>query len=186
MIESFLGVHPDLDDSNFVASTATIIGDVSLGSETSVWFGAVIRGDVNWIRIGERSNVQDQVVVHVTKRTAPTIVGSMVSIGHRAVVHGCTIGDRVLLGIGCIILDHVEIGVDCIVGAGAVVTPGTVVPPRSLIVGVPGRVVRELSDEEVNGIATNAENYLKYSRVYRGIDRPDLNPFYDPRVSTER
>jgi carbonic anhydrase/acetyltransferase-like protein (isoleucine patch superfamily) len=179
MIESFLGVSPRLDTTNFVASNATVIGDVRLGIDTSVWFGAVIRGDVNWIRIGECSNVQDHAVVHVTHGSAPTRIGSYVSVAHRAVIHGCTVGDRVLLGIGCVVLDHAEIGSDCIVGAGAVVTPRMVIPPRSLVTGVPARVVRSLSDKEVHSVHRNAENYVRYSRIYRGVEVPDENPFYE-------
>ncbi len=179
MIESFLGVQPVLDESNFIAPNAVVIGDVTLGKDTSVWFGAVVRGDVNWIRLGDYCNVQDQAVVHVTHGTAPTRIGSYVSIAHGAVVHGCTIGDRVLLGIGCVILDHAEVGSDCMVGAGAVVTPRTVIPARSLVMGVPARVVRELTEPEVESIRRNAENYVRYSQIYRGIDVPEVNPYYD-------
>jgi carbonic anhydrase/acetyltransferase-like protein (isoleucine patch superfamily) len=179
MVEAFLGIHPRLDESNFVAPTATVIGDVTVGRESSIWFGAVLRGDVNWIRIGECSNVQDNAVVHVTHRTAPTEIGSYVTIGHQAVVHGCTVQDRVLLGIGCVILDGAEIGSDTIVGAGAVVTPMTVIPPGSLVVGVPAKVVRTLSEEEKTGIRQNAENYVRYSRIYLGLERPERNPFYE-------
>ncbi|MDX1740288.1 MAG: gamma carbonic anhydrase family protein [Rhodothermales bacterium] len=179
MIDSFLGTSPRLDATNFVAPNAIVIGDVTLGSDSSVWFGAVIRGDVNWIRIGDCSNVQDHAVVHVTHGTAPTRIGSYVSVAHRAVIHGCTIRDRVLLGIGCIVLDHAEVGPDCIVGAGAVVTPRTVIPPRSLVTGVPARVVRSLTDEEVESIRRNAENYVRYGRIYRGVEVPDGNPFYE-------
>ena len=179
MIESFLGTHPILDESNFVAENAILVGDVTLGRDTSIWFGAVVRGDVNWIHIGGGSNVQDHAVVHVTHRTAPTKIGSFVSIAHQAVVHGCTIADRVLLGIGCIVLDHAEIGSDTIVGAGAVITPRTIIPPRSLVMGVPARVVRTLDDDEVESIRRNAENYVMYSRIYRGLELPSENPFYD-------
>ena len=179
MVEPFLGMHPRLDESNFVAPSATVIGDVTVGRESSIWFGAVLRGDVNWIRIGECSNVQDNAVVHVTHRTASTEIGSYVTIGHQAVVHGCTVHDRVLLGIGCVILDGAEIGSDTMVGAGAVVTPMTVIPPGSLVVGVPAKVIRPLSEEEKAGIQRNAENYVRYSRIYLGLERPDRNPFYE-------
>ncbi len=181
MIQSFLGTGPEVHESVFVADSAAVIGDVRVGRDSTVWFGAVIRGDVNWIEIGESTNVQDLAVVHVTNRTAPTRIGSFVTVAHRAVVHGCTIRDRVLLGIGSIVLDGAEIGSDCIVGAGAVVTARTIVPPRSLVMGVPARVVRELTDEEVNGVLRNAQNYVRYGRIYRGVDSPGLNPFYTPR-----
>ena len=185
MIEPFLNVHPQVDDSNFIADSAVVIGDVCLGRNTSIWFGAVVRGDVNWIRIGEGSNVQDQAVVHVTHGTAPTEIGAQVSIAHGAVIHGCRIEDRVLLGIGCVVLDHAHIGSDSIVGAGAVVTPRTNIPPRSLVMGVPARVVRALTDEEVDSVRRNAENYVRYSRIYLGLETPDVNPFYDGSILPE-
>ncbi len=179
MIRPFLNAYPVFDDSNFIASSAEVIGDVQLGEGASIWFNATVRGDVNWIRIGRASNVQDNAVVHVTNRTAPTRIGDEVTIGHSAVVHGCTIEDRVLVGIGSVILDHAVIGSDSIVGARALVTGRTVIPPRSLVLGSPARVVRSLTEEEVESIRRYAENYLKYSAIYRGEVRPERNPFYD-------
>lgn len=178
MIHPFLDAWPVYDDSNFIAPSAQVIGDVTLGSESSVWFNATVRGDVNWIRIGSCSNVQDNAVVHVMKGTAPTLIGDWVTIGHSAVVHGCTVEDRVLIGIGSVTLDHAEIGSDTIVGARALVTSGTRIPPRSLVLGSPAKVVRELTDEEVASIRQYAENYLRYSAIYRGVERPKRNPFY--------
>ncbi len=179
MTEPFLGTSPQFDDSVFIADTARVIGDVRLGSESSVWFGAVLRGDVNRIRIGARSNVQDNAVVHVTNRTAPTTIGDRVTVGHSAVVHGCTVEDDVLVGIGAVILDHAIIGHDSLVGARALVTGGLRIPPRSLVLGTPARVVRELTEEEILQVHEFARNYVRYARIYRGVDRPDSNPFYE-------
>lgn len=178
MIREFLGASPSLLGTNFVADSADIIGDVTLGKFSSVWFNVTIRGDVNWIRIGERSNVQDNCCIHVTHETAPTSIGNDVTIGHGAIVHGCTIRDRVLVGMGAIILDHADIGSDCIIGAGALVTSRTVIPPRSMVLGSPAKVVRSLTEAEVETIQYFANNYVRYSSVYLGIEKPAVNPFY--------
>lgn len=183
MIRSFLNRSPQYDESNYIAPSAEVIGDVSLGRGTSVWYNVTIRGDVNWIRIGEESNVQDNAVIHVTNRTAPTEVGNRVSIAHGAILHGCTVEDNVLVGIRATILDHAVIGRDCIVGAHALVTGRIKIPPRSLVLGMPARVVRPLTDEEVASIANNAKKYLRYSAIYRGAEKPEVNPFYEPRAS---
>lgn len=180
MTEPFLGARPVVDATAFIAESARVIGDVHLGPESSVWFGAVIRGDVNRIRIGAATNIQDNAVVHVTNRTAPTTIGDRVTVGHSAVVHGCTVENDVLVGIGAVILDHAVIGHDSLVGARALVTGGMRVPPRSLVLGSPARVVRSLTDEEVVQVHAYARNYVTYARIYRGIERPDVNPFYDP------
>ena len=178
MIQSFIHRSPSIDESNFIAETAAVIGDVTLGSDTSVWFSASVRGDVNRIRIGNRSNIQDNVVVHVTHHTAPTSIGDNVTVGHSAIIHGCTVQDRVLVGMGAIILDHADIGSDTIIGAGALITGGVVIPPRSLVLGSPAKVVRTLTDEEVASIMDYANNYVRYKNVYLGHDKPDTNPFY--------
>jgi carbonic anhydrase/acetyltransferase-like protein (isoleucine patch superfamily) len=180
MIHAFLGVLPVYDSTNFIAPSADVIGDVTLGRGASVWFNATVRGDVNWIRIGEATNVQDNAVIHVTNRVAPTEIGARVTVGHSAIVHGCTVEDNVLVGMGAILLDHAVVGTESIVGAGALVTGGTRIPPRSLVLGKPARVVRSLSEEEVDGIAQYAANYLKYSALYRGEEVPEENPFYQP------
>lgn len=179
MIKSFLGVDPEYDHTNYIAETAVVIGDVTLGTEASVWHHCTLRGDVNWIRIGERTNVQDHTVVHVTHGTAPTDIGADVTIGHGAIIHGCTIQDEVLIGMGATVLDHAVIGRHSIVGARALVTKNTEVPPRSLVLGQPAEVVRDLTDEEVASIREGAENYRRYSAVHDGRDRPDSNPWYD-------
>ena len=166
MLLSYKGKTPKLHETVYVEASARIIGDVIIGAYASVWFNAVVRGDVNYIRIGERTNVQDNSVLHVTKDVYPLIIGSDVTIGHNAVLHGCIVKDRCLIGMGSIILDDAEIGEDTIVGAGALVTERTKVPPKSLILGAPARVVRKLSGEEVERILTAAKNYLEYTQNY--------------------
>jgi carbonic anhydrase/acetyltransferase-like protein (isoleucine patch superfamily) len=179
MIRPFLDAYPRFDDSNFIASSAEVIGNVTLGHEASIWFQAVVRGDVNWIRIGDGSNVQDGAVVHVTHETAPTDIGAGVTIAHNVTVHGCHLEDDVLVGMGATVMDHATVGTESIVGAGALVTGGTEIPPRSLALGQPAEVARELSDAEVERIRENAEHYRRYSAIYRGDDEPDENPFYE-------
>lgn len=179
MIKSFLGAEPEYDDSNYIAETAAVIGDVTLGPDASIWHHCTVRGDVHWIRIGEGTNVQDNTVVHVTHGTAPTDIGADVTIGHGAIIHGCTIRDEVLIGMGATILDHAVIGTHSIVGARALVTKHTDVPPRSLVLGQPAEVVRELTDEEVASIQEGADNYRRYSAVHDGREQPGTNPWYD-------
>ncbi len=181
MIHSFIGRTPVLGERAFVADTATLTGDIVAGDDTGFWFGAVLRGDVNWIRIGDRTNIQDNAVVHVTHHSAPTHIGSGVTVGHGAIVHGCTIEDDVLIGMGSIILDKAVVGHDSIVGAGALVTGGTVIPPRSMVFGNPARIVRRLTDEEVESIGHYARNYVRYKNIQLGIEVPKENPFYTPK-----
>lgn len=178
MIRSFIDKYPSFDDTNFIAPSAEVIGDVTLGAKSSVWFNATLRGDVNWIQVGEASNIQDNAVVHVTKGKAPTAIGDYVTVGHGAVVHGCTIADNVLVGMGAVVMDHAEVGRNTIIGARALVTARTEIPPRSLVLGSPAEVVRELTEEEVSSIRTYADNYLRYSRIHRGDEEPEENPFY--------
>ncbi len=166
MIRTFQGITPTIPKSCFIEATAVVIGDVVIGEECSAWFHAVIRGDVNYIRIGRRTNVQDLSMLHVTHDTAPLVIGDEVTIGHHVVLHGCTIKDRVLIGMGAIIMDGAVIGEDSIVGAGALVTEGTVVPPKSLILGAPARVKRPVSDKELVWIRESAQNYVDYARQY--------------------
>lgn len=166
MIRTFQGIKPTIPDSCFVEDTAVVIGDVVMGEDCSVWFNAVIRGDVNHIRIGNRTNVQDLCMLHVTHDTHPLIIGNEVTIGHSVVLHGCTIKDRVLVGMGAIVMDGAVIGEDSVVGAGALVVEGTVVPPKSVILGSPGRVRRGVSDAELAWIKESAANYVKYASQY--------------------
>ena len=178
MIQDFIGQFPQFDDSNFIAETAAVIGDVHLGKDVSIWFGASLRGDVNRIRIGERSNIQDNAVVHVTHHTAPTTIGKGVTVGHSAIVHGCTIEDDVLVGMGAIILDKAVIGERSIIGAGALVTGGVNIPPGSLVLGSPAKAVRPLTPEEIESIYEYSKNYVSYKNIYLGVDKPTQNPFY--------
>lgn len=161
------GLSPRVAPSAFVAGTAVVAGDVTVGAESSLWFGAVVRGDVEPIRIGRRTNLQDLVVVHVTGGRGPAVIGDGVTVGHRAVIHGCTIHDDSLVGIGAIVLDGAEVGPESMVGAGALVPPGMRVPPRTLALGVPAKVVRELTDEDVESIRRSAETYVTLRLEYR-------------------
>jgi carbonic anhydrase/acetyltransferase-like protein (isoleucine patch superfamily) len=178
MIYEFLKSTPQFDDTVFVAPSADIIGDVTLGQESSVWFNVTIRGDVNYIQIGDRSNVQDNVCIHVMNQTGPTIIGNEVTIGHGAVVHGCTINDRVLIGINATILDKVVIEPDVIVAAGTLVPPGKTLESGYMYMGSPAKRARKLTDEELASIPKYAANYVKYSRAYQQKDQYDENPFY--------
>lgn len=166
MIRTFQGVKPTIAPTAFIEDTAIVIGDVVIGEDSSVWFQAVVRGDVHSIRIGARTNIQDLSMLHVTHDTHPLVIGDDVTVGHRVVLHGCTIGNRVLVGMGAIIMDGAVIGEDCVVGAGALVTEGTRVPPKSLILGAPAKVKRAVTDQELAWIKQSAENYVMYSRQY--------------------
>ncbi|MBK9239313.1 MAG: gamma carbonic anhydrase family protein [Acidobacteria bacterium] len=167
-LRKYLGTFPVVAPGAFVDETAQVIGDVVIGAESSVWMQVVIRGDVNYIRIGDRTNVQDGSVVHVQNETHPTVIGNDVTIGHGAVVHGCTIHDRVLIGMGAIILNGAIIGEDSIVAAGTLVTERTVIPPRSMVMGSPGKVRRPLTDAEVATILEFSGNYVRYRLDYMG------------------
>ena len=171
MIRTFQGIKPTIPQSCFIEETAVIIGDVVMGEECSAWFHAVIRGDVNYIRIGNRTNVQDLCMLHVTHDTHPLIIGDDVTIGHHVVLHGCTVQNRVLVGMGAIIMDGAVIGEDSVVGAGALVTEGTIVPPKSLILGSPAKVKRPVTEQELAWIRESAQNYIRYSRQY--LTEPD-------------
>lgn len=160
-------IAPRIGRDVFVADSAAVIGEVELGDDASVWFGAVLRGDYRPIRIGPRTNVQDNAVLHITQARGPTIVGTDVTIGHSAVVHACTIGDRCLIGIGSIILDGAIIGEESFIGAGTLVTPDTVIPPHSFVIGRPGKVVRAIGDEEIIRIRESAAHYVSFARDFR-------------------
>lgn len=167
----FRGKLPEIHPTVYVAPTASVIGDVVVGPESSLWFGAVVRGDVFHIRVGARSNVQDNCVLHVTHDSNACIVGDEVTVGHAAVLHGCTVRDRVLVGMGAIVLDEADIGSDTIIGAGALVTMGAKIPPRSLVLGRPARVVRPLTDEEVARIHEAARLYVGFRGEFLGEPR---------------
>jgi gamma-carbonic anhydrase len=166
MLRPYRGRLPVVHPTAYVDASAQVIGDVEIGAESSVWMNAVVRGDVNTIRIGDRSNVQDGTVVHVMHETHPTRIGDDVTIGHAAIVHGCTIGNRVLIGMGATLLNGAVIGDDSIVAAGTLVTEGFVVPPRSLVMGSPGKVRKTLADEDVAAILEYAANYVRYKKDY--------------------
>ncbi len=169
MIAAFGERAPAIDPTAIVLEGATVIGRVILGAESSVWFGAIVRGDVDDVTIGRRSNVQDRAVIHVTTRRWETRIGDEVTIGHAAVLHGCTVHDRVLIGIGAIVLDGAEVGSDCMIGAGALVTPGTKIPSGHLAVGSPARVKRPLEQGELDHLKRSAANYVMLSAHYRKL-----------------
>jgi carbonic anhydrase/acetyltransferase-like protein (isoleucine patch superfamily) len=158
-LDKFLRKKPKLGQGVYIASTATIIGDVTLGAHSSVWYGAVLRGDINYIRVGHHSNIQDNAVLHLAD-DFPCIVGNWVTVGHGAIVHACKVGDEVLVGMGAVILDGAVIGKQSLIGARALVTQGTKIPPGSLVLGAPAKVVRKLSQEERAGLKWWAEKYV--------------------------
>jgi len=166
MIRPYQGKTPLVPDSCYVDRSAQLIGDVTLGEHASVWMNAVLRGDVNSIRIGARSNVQDCAVLHGMRYLYPIIVGEMVTIGHNATVHGCVLEDQVLVGIGATILNNARIGEGSIIAAGAVIPEQTIIPPNSLVAGVPGKIRRTLGDADRALILKYAQNYLDYTAIY--------------------
>jgi carbonic anhydrase/acetyltransferase-like protein (isoleucine patch superfamily) len=166
MIRSYRGVKPIIPERCYVDVSAQVLGDVILGAQASVWMNAVVRGDVNAIRIGAGSNVQDCAVLHGMKDLYPVIIGERCTIGHNATVHGCVLEDEVLVGIGAVILNDAHIGTGSIIAAGAVIPEHTVIPPRSLVAGVPGKVRREITDEDHKLILMYANNYLGYTKNY--------------------
>ncbi len=166
MIRPFRGVHPQIHPSAFIEESAQIIGDVHIGEQSSVWFNATLRGDVFHIRIGNRTNIQDGTVIHVSGGTHATILEDEVTVGHNATLHGCYIERGSLIGIGAIVMDGVRVGSQSLVAAGSLLSPGTQVPPRSLVMGTPARVKRSLSDEEVQSLDVFWQNYIEYTRLY--------------------
>ena len=166
MIRSFRGIHPQIHPTAFIAESAQIIGDVHVGEQASVWFGTVARADMFYIRIGDRTNVQDNCVLHTRTGEKPTILEDEVTVGHSVTLHGCYVEHGSLIGIGSIVLDDVRVGAQSLVAAGSLISPGTIIPPRSLVMGSPGRVKRPLTDEEVAGLARYWQNYVEYSLAY--------------------
>lgn len=162
------GVMPELGKNCFVAPNATVVGDVVTGDDCSIWFNAVVRGDVNSIRIGNKVNIQDGAVIHCTYQKTKVSLGNNVSVGHNAIVHGCTVEDNVLIGMGAIVMDNCEIGSNTIIAAGAVVTEGTKVPSGCIFAGVPAKKVKDISQELIHGeINRIANNYLMYSGWFK-------------------
>jgi carbonic anhydrase/acetyltransferase-like protein (isoleucine patch superfamily) len=169
MILTLAGRTPRVGESVYIAPSADVIGDVELADNSSIWFQCVLRGDIEPIRVGLNSNIQDGTVIH-TMMGAPTIVGNWVTVGHQATLHGCTIGDHCLIGMGAVLLNHVQVGEGSIVAAGALVAENTVIPPRSLYMGVPARFKRAVSDEDLEYINMHATNYLRYKKDYLALE----------------
>jgi gamma-carbonic anhydrase len=167
LLKAYRGVNPQIGDGCFLAENATVIGDVILGARVNIWYGAVIRADVGYVRIAEGANLQDLCCVHMTKHRSNTIIEEHASIGHSAIVHGAIVGAGALIGMGVILMDDVKIGEESLVGAGSLVTEGTVIPPRSLALGRPARVIRSLSAEEVGAGRRTAERYLGLAEEHR-------------------
>ncbi|HEY5677645.1 MAG TPA: gamma carbonic anhydrase family protein [Myxococcales bacterium] len=167
MIRPFGAKRPLLGEGAFVAETASVIGDVIIGARSSIWYGAVLRGDVEKIRIGDETSIQDNTVIHVDSSGFETVVGDRVTVGHSVVLHGCRIGHRALIGIGSIVLNGAEVGDDSMIGAGSLVTPGTRIPPGVLALGSPARVKRPLTDEEKRHVQEGVENYIRLCREHR-------------------
>jgi carbonic anhydrase/acetyltransferase-like protein (isoleucine patch superfamily) len=169
MILSFENQTPRLAEGVFVAQDAIVLGDVTLGRDSSVWFGAVVRGDIHSISVGERTNIQDRSVLHVTGGEHPAQLGDDVTVGHAAVIHGCRIGSRCLVGIGAIVLDGVEVGEGSVIGAGSLLPPGKIYPPRSLVMGCPGSARREVTEAELKWIVQSAQNYVALARRHAAM-----------------
>ncbi|MEA2204432.1 MAG: hypothetical protein QOE77_1208 [Blastocatellia bacterium] len=167
MIRPFRGVQPQIHETAYVDQSAQVIGDVHMGAESSVWCNAVLRGDMYYIRIGDRTNVQDNCVIHTRTGEKPTILEDQVTVGHSVTLHGCYVEHGSLIGIGSIVLDDARIGAQSLIAAGSLISPGTIIPPRSLVMGVPGRVKRPLTDEEVASLDLFWQNYVTYSKMYR-------------------
>jgi carbonic anhydrase/acetyltransferase-like protein (isoleucine patch superfamily) len=167
IFRGFQGVWPKAAASVYVADTARVIGDVELAEEVSVWYGSVLRGDVGSIRVGARTNIQDLSMLHMSSGISSTVIGEEVTIGHRVVIHGALIGDGALIGMGAILLDNCEIGAEALVAAGSIITAGTKVPPRTLVVGTPGKVVRDLKEDEWQQGRLLAARYVEVAKAHQ-------------------
>ncbi len=167
MLRSHRAGFPRVDPTAFVDDSAQVIGAVEIGADSSVWMNVVIRGDINRIHLGARTNIQDGSVIHVMRDTHPTLIGDEVTVGHAAILHGCVVEDRCLIGMGAIVLNGVVVGTGSIIAAGTLVAEGTTIPPGSLVMGSPGRVRRSTTDEEAASIQRYAEHYVSYKREYQ-------------------
>lgn len=165
MIASLGNLKPSIGKGTFVATNASVIGDVMMGDQCSVWFSAVIRGDSNSIKIGNRTNIQDLALLHIDSTHGLTI-GDEVTIGHRAILHGCSVGNRVLIGMGAIVMNGAQLGDECIIAAGALVSEGKIIPPRTLVMGMPGKVVREITADELSFLTKSADIYAENGQRY--------------------
>lgn len=166
IVRAYDGKRPRLGQSVFLAENATLIGDVEIGNDCSIWYGAVLRADVQAIRVGSRTNIQDNCTIHVTNEDWPTIIAEEVTMGHGVIAHGCTIRRGALIGMGSRILDGAEIGEQALIGAGALVSEGTKIPPRTLVLGMPARVKRPLTDDELTRLTLSWQNYVGYKDKY--------------------
>jgi carbonic anhydrase/acetyltransferase-like protein (isoleucine patch superfamily) len=166
-VRPFRGIQPKIAEGVYIADTARIIGDVEIGADSSVWFGSVLRGDVGAIRIGARTNIQDLSMLHMSFGISNTVIGDEVTVGHNVIIHGGVIGDGALIGMGAILLDNCEIGAEALIAAGTLITIGTKIPPRTLVVGQPGKVVRELRDDEWLQGRQLAARYVEVARAHR-------------------
>jgi carbonic anhydrase/acetyltransferase-like protein (isoleucine patch superfamily) len=167
IVRAYAGVRPRIHPDAWIAPGAVVVGDVEIGADSSVWYAAVVRGDVHAVRIGARTNLQDGAVLHVTRDRFACVLGDEVTVGHRAVVHGCRVGDGALIGIGAIVLDGADVGEEALVGAGALVTPGTRIPARWIALGAPARPVRELLPDEIETQRRRALEYVETARRHR-------------------
>jgi gamma-carbonic anhydrase len=173
MLVPYRGRLPQVDPAAVIQDSAQIIGDVIIGAQSSVWFNAVIRGDVHYIRIGARTNIQDNVTIHVTRDGWPTLIGDDVTVGHGAIIHGCRIGDRCLVGMGAIVMDGAAIGTECLIAAGSLVTPGTEIPPAQLVVGRPAKIARSLRPDELAYLKDSAEHYAAHAAHFTSAATPE-------------
>jgi carbonic anhydrase/acetyltransferase-like protein (isoleucine patch superfamily) len=166
MLLAFQNTTPRTDSSSYIVESALVIGDVTIGAESSIWFNAVIRGDVNYIKIGKRTNIQDGCVLHVAREKYPLIIGDEVTVGHNATLHACTIESRCLIGMGATVMDGSNIGENCIIGAGSLVTPNTVIEPGNMVMGSPAKVKRILTGNEIHSIIKSASHYVNDIKSY--------------------
>jgi gamma-carbonic anhydrase len=166
VLRSFNDIRPRVHATALITDDAIVIGDVEIGEDASVWFGSVVRGDVNYIRIGARTNIQDMTVIHVSSNTHATVIEEEVTVGHRVVLHGCHVERGCLIGIGAILMDGVRVGEQSLVAAGTLLTPGTIIPPRSMVMGSPGRVKRELTEDELAYLDRSWRNYVELKAKY--------------------
>ncbi len=170
MIKQFNSIDPKIHETAFIAENAVVIGDVEIGEDASVWFGCVVRGDVNYIRIGARTNIQDLTMIHVSSKTHPTVLEEEITVGHQVTLHGCYVERGCLIGIGAILMDGVRVGAYSLVAAGSLLTPGTQIPPRVLVMGSPAKVKRELTEDELAYLDKSWQNYVELKRQYFTAD----------------
>ncbi|MEQ1923545.1 MAG: gamma carbonic anhydrase family protein [Pyrinomonadaceae bacterium] len=166
-ILDFKGTTPKIHDSVYLANDVFVIGDVEIAEDANVWFGSVIRGDVSYIRIGARTNIQDMTMIHVSSDFGPTTIAEEVTVGHRVTLHGCHVERKCLIGMGATVMDHARIGEQTVIGAGSLVSPGTIIPPRVLALGSPAKVKRDLTDEEIAYLDTSWQNYVELMEHYK-------------------